>query len=185
MLNEEFDSNQQEGAAATTPNPVDHNHGLITNDILNIQINGTTANRVSLDAIQQVKQNSPNKKHHQSKGKTTLEKVAIKGAGMQPIRKAVDFMKSSQVQIGTQVGQKQGPYAPVDTPGGIKTEEAKNVASVIARASPSNRLPNFKNNADSPIIIVETSYDITVPVKYRIQQPNEEDNQLMEPQRVS
>jgi hypothetical protein len=36
MLNEEFDSNQQEGAAATTPNPVDHNHGLITNDILNI-----------------------------------------------------------------------------------------------------------------------------------------------------
>ena len=73
----------------------------------------------------------------------------------------------------------------MDTQGGIKTEESKNVASVIARATPSNRLPNFKSNADSPIIIVETSYDITVPVKYRIQQPNEEENQLMEPQRVS
>jgi hypothetical protein len=35
MMNEEFDNNQ-EAAAATTPNPVDHNHGLITNDILNI-----------------------------------------------------------------------------------------------------------------------------------------------------
>jgi hypothetical protein len=129
-----------------------------------------------------VKQNSPTKKYHQSKGKTTLEKVAIKGAGMQPIRKAVDFIKSSQGQIGAYGGQKQGPYAPVDTPGGVKSEEAKNVSSVIPRPTPSNRAPNFKSNTDSPLIIVETSYDITVPVKYRIQQPNEEDNQLMEPQ---
>ena len=37
MMNEEFDNNnQQEAAAASTPNPVDHNNGLITNDILNI-----------------------------------------------------------------------------------------------------------------------------------------------------
>ena len=38
MMNEEFDNNNQQEAAAavTTPNPVDHNHGLITNDILNI-----------------------------------------------------------------------------------------------------------------------------------------------------
>lgn len=35
MMNEDFDNNQ-EGAAATTPNPFDHPHGLITNDILNI-----------------------------------------------------------------------------------------------------------------------------------------------------
>ena len=35
MMNEDLDNNQ-EAAAATTPNPVDHNHGLITNDILNI-----------------------------------------------------------------------------------------------------------------------------------------------------
>ena len=104
---------------------------------------------------------------------------------MQPIRKAVDFMKTSQAQIGAYGGQKQGPYAPVDTPGGVKSEEAKNLSSVIARPTPSNRALNFKSNADSPLIIVETSYDITVPVKYRIQQPNEEDNQLMEPQRVS
>ena len=132
-----------------------------------------------------MKQISPIKKHQLSKGKTTLEKVAIKGAGMQPIRKAVDFMKTSQAQIGAYGGQKQGPYAPVDTPGGVKSEEAKNLSSVIARPTPSNRALNFKSNADSPLIIVETSYDITVPVKYRIQQPNEEDNQLMEPQRVS
>ena len=73
----------------------------------------------------------------------------------------------------------------MDTPGGLKSEEAKNVSSVIGRPTPSNRAPNFKSNTDSPLVIVETSYDITVPVKYRIQQANEEDNQLIEPQRVS
>jgi hypothetical protein len=38
MMNEEFDNNNQQEAAAavTTPNPVDHNQGFITNDILNI-----------------------------------------------------------------------------------------------------------------------------------------------------
>jgi hypothetical protein len=104
---------------------------------------------------------------------------------MQPIRKALDIIKSSQVQIGALGGQKQGPYAPADTPGAAKSDEAKNVLSVIPRPTPSIRAQNFKSNADSPLIIVETRYDITVPVKYRIQQPNEEDNQLMDPQRVS
>lgn len=107
---------------------------------------------------------------------------------MQPIRKAVDFMKSqtssSQVQIGAYGGQKQGANTAVDTPGAHYAQDARNVASVIGRVTPTNGAAIYKSNDDSPLIIVETSYDITVPVKYRLQHTTEEDHQLMQPQRI-
>lgn len=89
------------------------------------------------------------------------------------------------MQIGAYGGQKQGPYAAFDTPGANYSQDARNVASVIGRATPTSGAPIYKSNDDSPLIIVETSYDITVPVKYRIQQPTEEENQLIKPQQVS
>ena len=108
---------------------------------------------------------------------------------MQPIRKAVDFVKpqtSTQIQQieGANGGHKQGPSAAVDTSSGLNSQEARNFASIIGRATPTNGAPKYNSNADSQLFIVETSYDIMVPVKYRIERTDEE-NQVMDPQRVS
>lgn len=83
----------------------------------------------------------------------------------------MDFFKSlatSQVQIGAYGGQKQGLNTAVDTPGAQNSQDARNFASVMGRATPTIGAQIYKSNDNSPLIIVETSYDITVPVKYRI-----------------